>query len=114
MESIPTTLIVIIVAAVAVVALVASTMASIRAFYKVPNADEALVKTGGSKPVASTGGGMWVIPLFHKVTRGSLRAVRIPINRVGEDALPTANKIPAELVGELIVRVDTSNDDMII
>lgn len=114
MDSMPTTLIMLALAAVAVVVFIASTMAAIKAFYKVPNADEALVKTGGKEPVVSTGGGLWVIPMFHKVTKVSLRAVKIPINRTGDDALPTANKIPAEIIGELIVRVDSSNTAHII
>lgn len=110
----PTTLIMLGVSAVVIVLLFAATMMAVRSFYRVPNADEALVKTGGSKPVVSTGGGLWVIPLFHRVARVSLRAVRIPIERTGTDALPTANKIPAEIRGELIVRVDQSNSDHII
>lgn len=114
MFGVPLTLIIIGVAAVSIVVLIVSAMAAIRAFYKVPNADESLVKTGGARPTVSTGGGLWVIPLFHKVTRVSLRAVKIPINRVAEDALPTADKIPAEILGELIVRVDSSNNDLII
>lgn len=114
MPEVPTTLITLLVTGVAIVGMIAAVLAAIRAFYRVPNADEALVKTGGSQPSVSTGGGLWVIPMFHKVTRVSLRAVKIPINRVGEDALPTANKIPAEIIGELIVRVDSSNNANII
>ena len=105
----PNTLIMLGVAAVTVVLLILSIMVAVRNFYCVPSADEALVKTGGTKPVVSTGGGLWVIPLFHKVTHVSLRAVKIPIKRTGADALPTANKIMAEIMGELIVRV--SPDD---
>lgn len=100
-----TTLIMIGVAAVSIVLLIAAVMIAIKNFYVVPNADEALVKTGGEKPVVSTGGGLWVIPMFHRATRVSLKAVRIPIERVGGDALPTSNKIMAEIRGELIVRV---------
>lgn len=114
MPDLPYTLITLVLAALALVLLFVSGLAAVRAFYTVPNADEALVKTGGAQPTVSTGGGLWVIPLFHKVTRVSLRAVKIPINRVAEDALPTADKIPAEILGELIVRVDSSNSAHII
>jgi flotillin len=96
-------------AAGVILATILAIMLAIKHFYVVPNADEALMKTGGSQPVVSTGGGLWVIPMFHRVTRVSLKAVRIPIERVGENALPTANKIMAEIRGELIVRV--SPDD---
>jgi flotillin len=104
-----TTLALIAVAAVSIVALILAAIAAIKSFYVVPRADEALVKTGGRQPVVSTGGGLWVIPMFNRVTRVSLKAVKIPIERERENALPTANKIPAEIRGELIVRV--SPDD---
>jgi uncharacterized membrane protein YqiK len=104
-----TTLLMLGVAAAAALALFLASVFAIRNFYVVPRADEALVKTGGKEPVVSTGGGLWVIPMFHRVTRVSLKAVKIPIERTGENALPTANKIPAEIRGELIVRV--SPDD---
>ena len=95
--------------AATIVALIVGSLYAVRSFYVVPRADEALVKIGGRHPVVSTGGGLWVVPLFHHVTRVSLQAVRIPIVRERADSLPTANKIPAEIRGELIVRV--SPDD---
>ncbi len=81
-----------------------------KSFYKVPAADEALVKTGGKRPAISTGGGMWVIPLFHRVTRLSLQAIRIPIDRVASNALPTADKLMAEMRGELFVQVNPRSE----
>jgi uncharacterized membrane protein YqiK len=104
-----TTLTMLGVVAGSIVMMFAGLVFAARSFYVVPRADQALVKTGGTSPVVSTGGGLWVIPLFHRVTPVSLRAVKIPIERTGENALPTANKIPAEIRGELIVRV--SPDD---
>jgi flotillin len=105
-----TTLMMLALAAGVILLTIVAIMLAIRHFYVVPKADEALVKTGGSEPVVSTGGGLWVIPMFHRVTRVSLKAVRIPIERVADNALPTANKIMAEIRGELIVRV--SPDDV--
>lgn len=83
-------------AAVSIVFLFIAGLVAVRKFYVIPRADEALVKTGGREPVVSAGGGMWIIPLFHRVAHVSLRAVKIPIERTGTDALPTANKIPAD------------------
>ncbi len=84
--------------------------AAAKAFYKVPEADEAIVVTGGSKPTVSTGGGVLVIPLFRKMTRVSLQAIRIPIDRRGGEALPTADKLMAEIVGELFVQVNPASE----
>ncbi|MCR4297054.1 MAG: SPFH domain-containing protein [Elusimicrobia bacterium] len=109
-----TTLVMLVVAASVILMTILAIMFAIRHFYVVPNADEALVKTGGSSPVVSTGGGMWVVPMFHRAARVSLRAVRIPIEREKENALPTANKIPAEIRGELIVRVSPEDPSHVI
>lgn len=109
-----TTLVMLAVTAGVIIAMILAIMLAIKHFYVVPNADEALVKTGGSSPVVSTGGGLWVIPMFHKVSRVSLKAVRIPIEREGANALPTANKIPAEIRGELIVRVSPEDPSHVI
>lgn len=109
-----TTLIMLAVTAAVILTVIVAIMLAIKHFYVVPNADEALVKTGGSKPVVSTGGGLWVIPMFHRVTRVSLKAVRIPIEREKQNALPTANKIMAEIKGELIVRVSPEDPSHVI
>ncbi len=97
-----------------VIALIAVILTAINKFYVVPKADEALVKTGGRAPTVSTGGGLWVIPMFHRIARVSLRAVHIPIDRIGDNSLPTANKIPAEIRGELIVQVNPADSGHII
>lgn len=86
--------------------------AVIRAFYVVPNADEALVKTGSKLPTVHTGG-VFIVPLVHRVKRVSLRAVQVPIVRRAADALPTADGIPAEITGELIVQIDPGSADHI-
>jgi len=94
----------------AIILMVLATGIAAKSFYKVPAADEALVKTGGKRPAVSTGGGMWVIPLFHRITRLSLQAIRIPIDRVGDNALPTADKLMAEMRGELFVQVNPRSE----
>jgi len=87
---------------------------AITRFRIVPDADLAAVKTGGKQPVVVVGGGMFVIPFIHKVRYVSLNAIRIPIDRTGVNALPTADKIPADVMGELYVQVDPKKSDDII
>lgn len=108
-----TTLIMVGVGAGAVLLFVLFVVAVVRAFYVVPEADEALVKTGAKHPTVHTGG-VFVVPLVHRVKRVSLRAVQVPIVRKQQDALPTADGIPAEIMGELIVQIDPSNADHIV
>lgn len=110
----PTTILILGVAVVSVLVAMLGIILAVRNFYVVPRADEALVKTGGGTPVVSTGGGLWVIPMFHRVAHVPLKAVRIPIERVGENALPTSDKIMAEIRGELIVRVSPSDPTHIV
>lgn len=89
---------------------------AIKRFYIVPEPDEAIVRTGSRSGdgVVSTGGGLWVIPVFHKYARVSLRAVRLSIDRVGDNAMPTADRIPAEIRGELLVQVDTADPKKVV
>ncbi|TNE86431.1 MAG: hypothetical protein EP330_22075 [Deltaproteobacteria bacterium] len=107
------TLMIIGICAASFLVLVMGIMASVRAFYKVPKADEALVKTGGRAPVISTGGGIWVIPMFHEVTRVSLQAIRVPIVRTGDNAVPSRDMIPAEIKGEMFVQISPQDEQAI-
>jgi len=87
---------------------------AIKKFYVVPKADEALVVTGGKEPKISTGGGRWVIPMFHKVARVSLQAIRVPIIRIGPDSVPSADMIPSEIKGEMFVQVNPQDTKAIV
>lgn len=108
------TLYVISICAAAVIALVMGILAAVKAFYKVPEADEALVLTGGKEPKVSTGGGLWVIPMFRKVARVSLQAIRVPITRTGNDAVPSKDMIPAEIRGEMFVQIAPQDEKAIV
>lgn len=109
-----TTLIILAVIAATILIGGIGVFAAIKKFYHVASPDEALVKTGGKKPVVSVGGGMWVIPMFHKVARISTRAISIPITRTGEDAVPSMDKIPAEIRGEMKVQINPASEADII
>jgi len=98
----------------AVVVGIIGIFAAIKKFYHVAKADEALVKTGGKKLVVSVGGGLWVIPMFHEITRISTRAFSVPIERIGENAVPSEDMIPAEIKGEMKVQINPAKEDDII
>lgn len=108
------TLIALIVLAFVAVIGVVGMFAAIRKFYIVPAADEALVKTGGKHAVVSTGSGLWVIPMFHKVARVSLRSIRVPIERTGQDSVPSLDMIPTEVRGEMFVQVNPQDEKAIL
>jgi uncharacterized membrane protein YqiK len=93
-------------------------------FRVVPEADQAIVVTGTTvkdpttgveKPKVIVGGGIFIVPIFHKARIVSLEVVQIPIQAKGQNAsLPSQDRIPVELEGELTVQVDGSNPDQVI
>jgi flotillin len=87
---------------------------AMKQFFIVPEADEAIIKTGGKEPVVSTGGGLWVIPLYNKVAKLSLQAIRVPIVREGANAVPSQDMIPAEIRGEMFVQVNPQDKKAIV
>ena len=95
-------------------------------FRLVPEADQALVVTGTTvtstnkdgetfqRPKVVVGGGFTRIPILHKVRIVSLEVVQIPIQRKGKQAIPSKDRIPVELEGELTVQVDGKNEEQVI
>ncbi len=57
--------------------------------YRIPKADVALVRTGGSKEKISITGGLWVNTILHEIKEISLNTMRIEVVREGSEALIT-------------------------
>ena len=57
--------------------------------YRIPKADLALVRTGGSKEKISITGGLWVNTIIHEIKEISLNTMRIEVIREGPEALIT-------------------------
>jgi len=114
--------------AVALVIIVVGILVILAKFRVVPEADQAVVVTGSTtkekteegtkqKPKVVVGGGTFVIPIFNKHKLIPLEVVQIPISwKAGSAnaALPSKDRIPVELEGELSVHVDGNNEDQII
>jgi len=96
-------------------------------FRIVPEADQAVVITGSTvtrkdaageshqRPKVVVGGGAFVIPIWNKYQMVSLEVVQIPIKWEGLGAtLPSKDRIPVVLEGELTVQVDGDNEDQIV
>ena len=88
------------------------TLVAYARLYKRAEPDEAVVRTGRGGMDALAGGGMWVIPIFHKHQMLSLKQVKISINRTGDDTLVTSNKIKADVQGTMYVRVGDEVEDI--
>ena len=57
--------------------------------YRIPKADVALVRTGGSKEKISITGGLWVNTIIHEIKEVSLNTMRIEVIREGPEAVST-------------------------
>ena len=79
-------------------------------FYVRASADEAIVRTGQGGTKVVIGGGILNLPVIHQVMRVSLRTVTLTVERMGKQALVTADKIKAICTMELYIRVDNTEE----
>ena len=68
--------------------------------YRIPKADIALVRTGGSKEKIRITGGLWVNTIIHEIKEISLNTMRIEVIREQSDSLITRdfNRADVEVV----------------
>ncbi len=85
----------------------------VKKFYKRASADEALVRTGSGGVKVVIGGGMMVLPVFHQIMRVSLRTITLTVQRFGQHALVTADKIKACCTMELYIKVDDTEEAVV-
>jgi uncharacterized membrane protein YqiK len=80
--------------------------------YRHSSKDEAFVRTGLGGEKVVMGGGAFVIPIVHDVTRVNMNTVPLVIKRSGESSLITRNKMRVDLVGEFSVRVVPTRENV--
>jgi uncharacterized membrane protein YqiK len=80
--------------------------------YRHSSKDEAFVRTGLGGEKVVMGGGAFVIPIVHDVTRVNMNTVPLEIKRSGESSLITRNKMRVDLVGEFSVRVIPTRENV--
>lgn len=85
----------------------------VKRFYERASADEALVRTGMGGTNVIIGGGMIVLPGLHQLMRVSLRTITLTVERMGRQALVTADKIKACCTMELYIKVDDTEEAVI-
>jgi uncharacterized membrane protein YqiK len=73
--------------------------------YRHSSKDEAFVRTGLGGEKVVMGGGAFVVPIVHDVTRVNMNTVPLEIKRAGGGSLITRNKMRVDVVGEFSVRV---------
>lgn len=73
--------------------------------YRHSSKDESFVRTGLGGEKVVMGGGAFLIPIVHTITRVNMNAVPIEVRRQGEQSLITKNKMRVDVIAEFLVRV---------
>lgn len=81
--------------------------------YRRCRADEALVRTGTEPIQVVIGGGFLVFPGMHQVQSISLRALRVPIEARGRDAVRSREDIRVELTLDLDLQVNATREGVL-
>jgi len=81
--------------------------------YVKPEADQALVRTGGDEPKVTIGTGMWIDPAVHKVREISLNTMEFEIIREAQDALITFDFNLADVGCVFYLRVNPAEESVL-
>ena len=80
--------------------------------YRHSSKDEAFVRTGFGGEKVVMGGGAFVIPIVHDITRVNMNTLPLEIRRAGEGSLITRNKMRVDVVSEFSVRVIPTRENV--
>ena len=81
--------------------------------YRIPKADIALVRTGGSKEKISITGGLWVNTIIHEIKEISLNTMRIEVIREGPEALITYDFNRGDVEVVFYLKVEPNQTDIL-
>ena len=81
--------------------------------YRIPKADIALVRTGGSKEKINITGGLWVNTIIHEIKEISLNTMRIEVIREGPEALITYDFNRGDVEVVFYLKVEPNQTDIL-
>ena len=81
--------------------------------YRIPKADVALVRTGGSKEKINITKGLWVNTIIHEIKEISLNTMRIEAIREGTEALITYDFNRGDVEVVFYLKVEPQEDDVL-
>ena len=81
--------------------------------YRIPKADVALVRTGGSKEKINITKGLWVNTIIHEIKEISLNTMRIEVIREGAEALITYDFNRGDVEVVFYLKVEPKPDDVL-
>ena len=74
-------------------------------FYAKSTRDTALIRTGAGGRRIIVDGGALALPFLHKIDRMNMRSMRLTVERSGNNALITADRLRVDMAAEFHVRV---------
>jgi len=81
--------------------------------YRKPTANQAFVRTGSGRAKVILDGGMFVIPIMHRLIEVSLETMRLDVKRAGPDALITKDNLRVDIASEFYIRVAPTEEDIL-
>ena len=81
--------------------------------YRIPKADIALVRTGGSKEKINITKGLWVNTIIHEIKEISLNTMRIEVIREGTEALITYDFNRGDVEVVFYLKVEPKENDVL-
>ncbi len=82
-------------------------------WYQRASAEEAIVRTGSGGSKVIIDGGILVLPFLHKVTRVSLKVMKLCCVREGSDALITKDYLRSDVHSEFYMRVGATPEQVL-
>jgi uncharacterized membrane protein YqiK len=73
--------------------------------YRHSSKYQSFVRTGLGGERVVMGGGAFIIPIVHNITRVNMSAIPVEVRRLGEQSLITRNKMRIDVIAEFYVRV---------
>jgi uncharacterized membrane protein YqiK len=82
-------------------------------WYRRTAANEALVRTGRGGRKVVIDGGIFQIPILHRIQPISLETMKLRVSRVGAEAFITSDSLRADIEAEFYIRVEAKEDDIL-
>lgn len=88
-------------------------MITLAKWYRRTSSDQALVRTGKGGRKVVIDGGIFQIPILHKIQPISLATMKLTVSRVGKEAFITADSLRVDIEAEFYIRVEAQEENIL-
>jgi uncharacterized membrane protein YqiK len=82
-------------------------------WYRRTGPNEALVRTGKGGRLVVIDGGIFEIPILHKILPISLETMKLHVSRIGKEAFTTADGLRVDIEAEFYIRVEARKENIL-